>query len=257
MCFPTRHMKYSMYNNHFFAINDVTNISRLKSTASQRPHTQTLLFLNMHTFSTFNRNMGENIYIASPPAEERSIELSDSTLPHCRNNLEMKNMSIRGTQWSHAVFFSPQWKAEVVFFLFILSTFTSAPLFFPAALFMPRHCRNQAAGQRGVPPGLPRRETMESNKWQSSYAPHLCYDSVHRRVFLRREHIELKWAAGQKVPGVLSQRVTVQSLINDLLTSGGILWNGTERENTRGVHNTEVQRLEGLRLIFLLWISNK
>lgn len=130
MCFPTRHMKYSMYNNHFFAINDVTNISRLKSTASQRSHTQTLLFLNMHTFSTFNRNMGENIYIASPPAEERSIELSDSTLPHCRNNLEMKNMSIRGTQWSHAIFFSPQWKAEVVFFLFILSTFTSAPVFF-------------------------------------------------------------------------------------------------------------------------------
>lgn len=241
-----------------FTINDVTNMSRLKSAASQRPHTQTLLFLNMHTFSTFSRNMGENIYIASPPAEERSIELSDSTLPHCRNNLEMKNMSIRGTQWSHTYFSSPQWKAEVVFFFsFHIKHIHFSSIFFPAALFMPRHCRNQAAGQRGVPPGLPRWETMQSNKWQSSYAPHLCYDSVHRRVFLRREHIELKWAAGQEVPGVLSQRVTVQSLINDLLTSGGILWNGTERGNTRGVHNTDVQRLEGLRLIFLLWISNK
>lgn len=154
-------------------------------------------------------------------------------------------------------FFLPTMKGWSCFFSFHIKHIHFSSSFFSAALFMPRHCRNQAAGQRGVPPGLPRRETMESNKWQSSYAPHLCYDSVHHRVFLRREHIELKWAAGQKVPGVLSQRVTVQSLINDLLTSGGILWNGTERENTRGVHNTEVQRLEGLRLIFLLWISNK
>ena len=53
---------------------------------------------------------------------------------------------------------------------------------------MPWHSRNQAAGQRGVPPGLPQWETMEPNKWHSSYEHRLCCDSVHRRVFKTRAH---------------------------------------------------------------------
>ncbi len=71
--------------------------------------------------------------------------------------------------------------------------------------------QNQAAGLKGVSPGLPGWETIELNKSYKSllYASQALFKSP-----------EPKWAAGQKVCGAFSQCVTMQSLINKFLTTG-------------------------------------
>lgn len=163
--------------------------------------------------------------------KKKRIELSESTLHHCRNNLQMKNVSIRGKHCT-----TPQLQR---------------------CLCRGTAKRNQAAGQMGVSPRLPRWETIEPNKWPSSRAHHLRYDSMHPGLFLRVEPVEPKWAAGQEVCGVLSPWVTALSLINDLLTSGGILWKEAGWGKSPGVLHTDVQRSAGLWLTFLLWVANR
>lgn len=112
--------------------------------------------------------------------------------------------------------------------------------------------QNQARGQKSVFLSLPWWETMQHNKWPSTSLHRVGSKSLHSRLFLRAEHIEPKWAAGQKVCGALSLWVTIQSL--DLLNRKE---KGTEPGKIPGARHTDMQRSRGLWLTRLLWTAYK